>query len=137
MDYIAFTPVDFLPWLVIIGFLIPLVFTFVKGKLAYQDTAKENLRSGVWTTAPDYGMDYLASNIAVVIIGAVATVLIPGIVYDMLGAAPTLSGCLAIGLVVAFVVGVKGPKSLSDVVDMFHNTVKIKDLEAMNSEPKN
>ena len=129
-EMLIWTPVEFLPVLLIIGLLVTVFFTVIKAKKAYNDTVKAKLRSGEISEVPAYGMDYLAANIGVIIVGVVGAFIVPGAVYEILGAVPDLAGCAAIALVWSLVVGIKGVKSFSEAVDIFRDSGKISDLEA-------
>lgn len=129
-EMLIWTPVEFLPVLLIIGLLVTVFFTVIKAKKAFNDTVKAKLRSGEISEVPAYGMDYLAANIGVIIVGVVGAFIVPGAVYEILGAVPDLAGCAAIALVWSLVVGIKGVKSFSEAVDIFRDSGKISDLEA-------
>ena len=129
-EMLIWTPVEFLPVLLIIGLLVTVFFTVIKAKKAFNDTVKAKLRSGEISEVPAYGMDYLAANISVIIVGVVGAFVVPGAVYEILGAVPDLAGCAAIALVWSLVVGIKGVKSFSEAVDIFRDSGKIADLKA-------
>lgn len=129
-EMLIWTPVEYLPYLLIIGLIVTTFFTCKKAMKYYNDAVKKKLKSGEITEAPDYGTDYLASNIGVIIVGVMGAFIVPGGVYEILGATPDLAGCVAIALVWSLVVGVKGVSSFSEAVDLFHDPDKIADLEA-------
>lgn len=129
-EMIVYTPVDFLPALLIIGLLVTVFFTVIKAKKAYNDTVKKKLRAGEITEVPAYGMDYLAANIGVIIVGVVGAFVVPGLVYEILGATPDIAGCGVIAGIWSLVIGIKGVTSFADAIDVFRDSGKISDLEA-------
>lgn len=129
------TPVEYLPAMLLIGFAISAAITLVKGRISYQEACKAKIRSGKWTTAPGYGLDYLMGNFVNILTGAVAAAVVPGWVYTLVEAEPSLGGCIIIGILVAVSVGVMGAKFFAEMVDSFHNTKKIKSLESAAMRP--
>lgn len=127
-DVIMYTPAEFLPILVVVGLICTMVPTLLKAKASYDDAVKANLRSG--GTGFSFGMDYLTANIAVIVIGVVATVLIGGAVYDAIGAEAQLSGCVVMGIVAALIIGFGGQELANKAVDIFRNGGKISALKA-------
>jgi len=129
-DYIAMTPTEFLPALLIVGVVTALVFTYIRAVPAYNDMNKEKLRAGTITEKIKYGMDYLISDV-ISFVGAISLgVVVPGVIYNQyLHADPELAGCLIMTFVVAMIVAYGGVAVIGKVLDAFHDKAKISKLE--------
>lgn len=129
-EFVMYTPAEYLPILVVVGLICTMIPTLLKAKASYDDAVKADLRSG--GTGFSFGMDYLTANVAIIIIGVVATVLVGGMVYDAIEAEPQMSGCIVMGIVTALVIGIGGQTLASEIVDVFRNRGKISDLKALS-----
>lgn len=128
MSSIIVTPVEFMPVLVLIGLGLTTFFTFLRSKKAFNDTVKAKLRAGTITEVPEYGLDYMSSHVANIVIGVAGAFIIPGWLYEILGATPDYIGCIAVALVWSVIVGIKGAETMTEVVDLFRDKAKISDL---------
>lgn len=127
-ETIVYTPAEFLPVLVLIGLIVSVFFTVLWARTEYDNTTKENLRKGIISEKPSFGMDYLSAYTGMIVIGVVGAFLIPGMIYNALDAEPVLSGCAIIAGAWSVIIGVLGAKTAAMVIDLFRNNVKIADL---------
>ena len=128
-DYIAMTPTEFLPALLIVGVLTALVFTYIRAIPAYNDMNKEKLRAGTITEKIKYGMDYLISDVISFVGAIVAGVVVPGVVYNsLLHAEPEIWACGIMCFVVAMIVSYGGVAVLAKILDAFHDKDKMNKL---------
>ena len=129
-DYIAMTPTEFLPTLLVISIVTALFFTYIKAIPAYNDLNKEQLRAGTITEKIKYGMDYLTGNIVSFVFAIVAAVFVPGVIYtSYLNAEPEIYGCAIIAFMIAAIVGYGGTAVVNVVVDTFRDKAKINKLQ--------
>lgn len=135
-DMIAYTPTEYLPVLVGIGLAVTTVFTVLRARTAYNDLVKAKLRSGEIKEAPGFGLDYLSAYVGTIVLGVVGAFLLPGMIYEALGASADYAGCIVIALVWSVIVGIKGATKASEVVDLFRDAGKIKALETEAKKPK-
>lgn len=131
-DTIICTPAEFLPILVVVGLIFTMIPTLLKMKAGFNDAVKANLRSG--GDGLSFGMDYLAANVAVIVVGVVASVLIGGLVYDAIAAPAELTGCVVMAIVASLVIGIKGQEAATILIDIFRDKVKISDLSKKAKE---
>ena len=129
-DYIAMTPTEFLPYLLIIGIVTALIFTFIKAIPPYNDLNKELLRNGTITEKIKYGMDYLTANIVGFVVAVAAAVIVPGVIYvSYLGAEPDIWGCGVLCFIIAMIVGYGGTAVLTTIVDFLRDKKKLNQLQ--------
>ena len=124
-ELIALTPAEFGPELLVMGFIIGAVITFLFSLYSYSEEAKEVARAEHEKLA--YGMSYLSKNIVVLVLAGLASMIVPGYYYDLVAAVPTEGGCLLIGAVVAVIVGLGGEKLATKAVEIFRNGKKTAD----------
>lgn len=132
-ETILWLPVEYMPVVVGISFLLTFGLTMLKGILACQEASKAKLATGEITAPIKYSMDYLAANIANVIVGVFASLLISGGAYAAFDAQANLAGVVILTLVTSVIIGVWGVTCMSDVIDMFRNKLKIAKLVKDNS----
>ena len=129
-DYIAMTPTEFLPYLLIIGIVTALIFTFIKAIPPYNDLNKDLLRNGTITEKIKYGMDYLTANIIGFVGAVAAAVIVPGVIYvSYLGAEPDIWGCGVLCFIIAMIVGYGGTAVLTTIVDFLRDKKKLNQLQ--------
>lgn len=134
MDMIVCTPTEYLPALLIVGLVVTSFFVLLRAIVAKQNHDKKLLREGRADEVEEYGLDYMASHVGTIVLGVVAAFLLPGMVYEALGATCDYAGAILIGLLAALIVGLGEAKTLGEVVELFRNKAKIK---ALKDETKN
>ena len=127
-DFVLYTPVEYLPVLLGIAIVITLFMTYIKATVSYQDWLKEHLKDGTITTKVAYAMDYLTADIVSVVAVIILAIVIPGAVYEALGAPAGFAGCVLIDAFISFVGGWGGVTLLHKVIDSFRNKDKINAL---------
>jgi len=130
MDMILYTPTEYLTVLALLGFLITGALTLMRGATALAEKNKADLRAGKITQAISYGTDYIGANIGTIVLGVVASVFVPGMIYKALNIAPEYAGCVLIAIICSFIAGTTGAQKLTEIVDLFRDKSKIKALEA-------
>ena len=129
MDYVLYTPAEYLPALIIVGLAITGFFVTLRGIVAKQEHDKKLLRNGQADKVEEYGLDYMASHVGTIAIGILGAVIFPGLVYEAVSAPCDYAGALVIALAWSFIVGVKGADTMSEVVDLFRNNAKIQEMK--------
>ena len=124
-ELIALTPAEFGPELLVMGFAIGALITFILSLCPYSEKAKEVARVSGGKLA--YGMIYLSKNIIVLVLAGLASLIAPGYYYDLVAAVPTEGGCILIGVVAAAVVGLGGETLASKAVEFLRNRQKTAD----------
>lgn len=105
IEMIGWTPADFFPYLLLIGFVIGAIITGIIGCSKYESGKKELARKGKKIS---YGLNYLTQNIATVVFCGIICAVSGGVYYQAVEADPNFAGCLAIGIVAALTLGLAG-----------------------------
>lgn len=130
-EMIMWTPAEFGPMLIVMGAVLGLLGAFVKGFLNFSEADKEAARkTGVRLT---YGLNYVAEHISVAIITAIATLIVPGVYFDMTGNTGTFTGYMLIGFATAVIFAWGGDSLCTKVLESFRNRAKA-DAAASGSE---
>ena len=127
-DYLLWTPAEYAPSLLVEGIIIGALITFILGLSSFYEQDKTVARSGGEKLA--YGMNYLAKNVAVVIVAGVAALLVSGWYYETVEVTGTLDGYLMIGAVAAFVIGLMGEVGVSKILEAFRDRNKAAEARA-------
>lgn len=128
-ELLWYTPWEYVPMIILVTVAITLILTLKRGLLSFQDANKKKLGAGTISEKLKYGIDYVGSHIATVVLSAVIAVLLPGLIYAAAGQPVNEAGCILIALAVSLVMGLWGAEHVSDIVDMIRNIGKISDLE--------
>ena len=106
VEMIGWTPAEFFPYLLLIGFIIGAAITGIVGISKYESGKKEIARTRGETIS--YGVNYLSQNVATIAFCGFLSAVSGGVYYKAVEAEPTFAGCLAIGAVVALCLGLLG-----------------------------
>lgn len=111
MQYILGVPAEFVPTVMVIALVVGLICTFAMSLPGYyaQDKKVARENGGKLT----YGLSYLSSNILIVVICVVLSLIIIGWYLDASGAVASGGLCYAIALVVSVFVGLGGSKYIT------------------------
>lgn len=122
VEMIGWTPAEFFPYLLVIGFLIGAVITGVVGYSKYEAGKKEIARTRGEKIS--YGVGYLSQNVATISFCGAVSAISGGVYYKAVEAEPTFAGCLAIGAVVAIILGLLGEAGFRAVLEGRRDSAK-------------
>ena len=127
-ELLWYTPWEYVPMIILVSVAVTLLLTLKKGLLEFQEVNKKKLGNGTISEKLKYGIDYCGAHVATVVLSAIASILLPGMIYEACGMPVNEAGCILITLAVSLVMGLWGATHVSDIVDMFRNIGKISDF---------
>lgn len=111
MNLILGVPAEFIPVTMVIAMVVGLICTFAVSLPGFYEQDKEIARKNGGRIT--YGISYLSSNIVIVAVCVVASLVMIGWYADASGVAVTSGLCNAIALVVSVIIGLGGSKFLA------------------------
>lgn len=127
-DMILMTDARYAPILILMGVLVPFLMSWLRCKYDKSEADKNAARKD-GSAKSSYSTGILGGNGVVAIIGVLATLVIPGLYYDFVGAAQT-DGIYLVGLAVAIFFGWFGDKLVFQYIESRRNDAKAEDARA-------
>ena len=122
VEMIGWTPAEFFPYLLVIGFLIGAAITGIIGYSKFESGKKDAARTRGERIS--YGVNYLTQNVATIAFCGAISAISGGVYYKAVEAEPTFAGCLAIGAVVALCLGLLGEAGFRAVLEGRRDSAK-------------
>lgn len=121
VEMLGWTPAEYFPYLLLIGFVIGAIITGIVGISKYAAGKKEFARKGELLS---YGFNYLTQNVATVVFCGVVGAIGPGLYYEIVQGEPTFGGCIGMAIVISLVFGLLGEVGLRSFLEARRDLAK-------------